>query len=329
MNEIKKILVIGGAGYVGTNLVTELLKNNYHVTVYDLMIYGNKLPEGKSNLKTIKGDVRDQRKLEQSLKGQDAIIHLACISNDPSFELNPKLGQEINFDCFEPLVKASKNNGVKQFIYASSSSVYGVKDTPDVTEDASLEPLTDYSKFKAKCEDILISNTNSNFIGTIIRPATVCGFSLRQRLDLVVNILTNLAYHKNLIKIFGGSQLRPNIHIDDMVRSYVCVLNAKKNLIQDQIFNVGFENHSVEKLALMVKKNIKSEIDLEYTKSDDNRSYHINSNKIKKVLGFKPIKSIEEAIQDLISAFEKKLFNNTLSNEEYFNIKKMQKINLK
>ena len=324
---MKKIIVIGGAGYVGCELVSKLLKKNYLVTVYDLMIYGNNLPENK-NLKIIKGDVRDIIKLKESLKHQDTVIHLACISNDPSFELNPKLGQEINFDCFEPLVLAAKENGVKHFIYASSSSVYGVKDTPMVTEDAKLDPLTDYSKFKVKCEEILLSNTTNNFFGSIIRPATVCGYSSRQRLDLVVNILTNLAYHKKIIKIFGGSQLRPNIHISDMVNSYICLMESDKSKIKNQIFNVGFENHSVETLALMVQKNMNSEIELEYSKSDDNRSYHIDSQKISKILNFKPKKNINEGIKDLIAAFDKKLFSNTLNNEEYFNIKKMQKINL-
>jgi len=298
MNEIKKILVIGGAGYVGTNLVTELLKNNYHVTVYDLMIYGNKLPEGKSSLKTIKGDVRDQRKLEQSLKDQDAIIHLACISNDPSFELNPKLGQEINFDCFEPLVKASKNNGVKQFIYASSSSVYGVKDTPDVTEDASLEPLTDYSKFKAKCEDILISNTNSNFIGTIIRPATVCGFSKRLRLDVVLNLFCYQAFFKKKITVLGGKQIRPILHIKDMVDVYDFIL--KKNITG--IYNVGFENLSVKKIAQEICRTNKTII--EFKKSNDPRSYRMNSDKIIKK-GFKPKYNFKDCIKDLLTEFKK------------------------
>ena len=325
---MKKILVIGGAGYVGCELVKDLLKKNYKVKVYDLMIYGNNLPTNNKNLEIVKGDVRNLPKLRESLKNNDAVIHLACISNDPSFELNPELGKEINFDCFEPLVLASKELGVKHFIYASSSSVYGVKDIPEVTEEASLDPLTDYSKFKVQCEDILLSNTDNNFVGSIIRPATVCGYSPRQRLDLVVNILTNLAYHKKIIKIFGGKQLRPNIHINDMVDSYICLLDADKNKVNDQIFNVGFENHSVETLAHLVQKNIKEKVDLEYSESNDNRSYHINSKKISNTLGFKPKKNINEAIKDLINAFDKNVFSDTLINEEYFNIKKMQKIKL-
>ena len=321
---MKNIFVIGGAGYVGSQLVPALLKNNYSVTVYDL----NNLPIDDKNLTVIKGDVRDISKLKKSLNNQDAVIHLACISNDPSFELNPKLGKEINYDCFKPLVVASKEMGIKHFIYASSSSVYGVKDIPDVTEAATLEPLTDYSKFKVQCEEILLSTTNSNFIGSVIRPATVCGYSPRQRLDLVVNILTNFAYHKKIIKIFGGAQLRPNIHISDMVDSYLCLLKSDVKKISNEVFNVGFENHSVETLAKMVKNNIQENVEIEYSKSDDNRSYHVNSEKISKILGFTPKKNINEAIKDLISAFKKKSLINTFENEDYFNIKKMQKINL-
>ncbi len=326
---MKKIIVIGGAGYVGCRLVPELLKIGYNVTVFDLFIYGNNLPKKEKNLNVVKGDVRNIIKLKKALKNQDIVIHLACISNDPSFELNPKLGQEINFDCFEPLVKASKEQGIEHFIYASSSSVYGVKDLPKVTETASLEPLTDYSKFKVQCEDILLSKTDSNFVGSVIRPATVCGYSPRQRLDLVVNILTNFAYHKKKIKIFGGSQLRPNIHISDMVDSYICLIKSEKDKVKNQIFNVGFENHSVEKLATMVKENIKEKVELEFHQSDDNRSYHIDSKKISDLLSFKPKKNINEAIKDLIDAFKKNALYNTFDNEEYFNIKKMQKISLK
>jgi len=325
---MKKIIVIGGAGYVGCELVRELLKNKFKVLVYDLMIYGNNLPNKNPNLEVVQGDIRNISKLKESLKNQDILIHLACISNDPSFELNPKLGKEINYDSFKPIVKEAKDLGINHFIYASSSSVYGVKDKADVTEQDTLEPLTDYSKFKANCEDILLSQTNENFIGTIIRPATVCGYSTRQRLDLVVNILTNHAYHYNKIKIFGGNQLRPNIHIGDMVSSYISVISCEVNKVKNQIFNVGFENHSVSKLAEMVKNNLKNDVEIEYIKSNDNRSYHINSDKITKMIGFKPKKNIDTAIKDLIRAFKAKKLIDTFNNIEFYNIKKMQKINL-
>ena len=176
----------------------------------------------------IKGDIRNKKLLNKITKEQDVVIHLACISNDPSFELNPTLGKSINLDAFEPLVKISKKNKVKRFIYASSSSVYGIKKVKNVIEKMKLSPLTDYSKFKAKCEKILNKYGSDDFIVTTIRPATVCGYGSRQRLDVVVNILSNLAFHNRKITVFGGNQLRPNIHITDMVNVYLKLITAPK-----------------------------------------------------------------------------------------------------
>ena len=236
---MRRIFVTGGAGYVGSALVPKLIERGYQVTVYDLMIYGEDVIEKNKNLIMIKGDIRDQKLLEKSLTDQDVVIHLACISNDPSFELNPSLGKSINLDSFEPLVKISKQKKVRQFIYASSSSVYGIKEEKNVDESMSLKPLTDYSKFKADCEKILDMYGDDSFTVTSIRPATVCGYARRQRLDVIVNILTNFAYHKKEIQIFGGKQLRPNIHIDDMVRVYLEIIEADKKRINKEIFNVG------------------------------------------------------------------------------------------
>lgn len=324
---MKKIFITGGAGYVGSVLVPYLLHKEYEVTVFDLFIYGNTLPN-HPKLKFIKGDLRDKKKLEEAIQGNETVIHLACISNDPSFELNPILGKQINLDSFEPLVQIAKKNKIKRFIYASSSSVYGIKKEKNVTEDMVLEPLTDYSKFKAMCERILLKHKSENFIVTILRPATVCGYSPRQRLDLVVNILANLAYHKREISVFGGDQLRPNIHIKDMVRSYELLINADEKMINGEIFNVGFENKTVKELALDVKKIIGSDVAIKNFSSDDNRSYHISSNKILDRLNFKTKFNILDAVQDLKEAFEKKLLFNCLDNEDYFNIKKMNQINL-
>ena len=249
----KRIFITGGAGYVGSKLVPKLLELDYIVTVLDLMIYGEEVLSDHKNLKKIKGDIRNQNLLEKILPGHDAVIHLACISNDPSFELNPTLGKSINLDAFDPLVKLSLKSKIRQFIYASSSSVYGIKNVKDVTEDMKLEPLTDYSRFKGECEKILNKHSSDEFITTTIRPSTVCGYAKRQRLDLVVNILTNHAFHNRKIKVFGGQQLRPNIHIDDMVDSYLTVLKADKNKINREIFNVGFKNQTVNELASDVK----------------------------------------------------------------------------
>ena len=328
-SKIKNIFITGGAGYVGVVLTSYLLKKGHHVTVLDLMIYGEEVLEKHKNLKILKGDIRNTQLLEKELPGHDILIHLACISNDPSFELNPELGKSINLDAFEPLVKLAKKNSIKRFIYASSSSVYGVKSEKNVSEGMSLEPLTDYSKFKADCEDILMQNISDNFTPVVIRPATVCGYSPRQRLDVVVNILTNLAYHKKEVSVFGGEQLRPNIHILDMVRAYDCLINAKKELVSGQIFNAGYENQTVNHLASLVKKVIGDDVVVKHVSSNDNRSYHISSKKIEKVLGFKTEKTIEDAIGDLKSAFEKKLLTDTFSNEKYFNIKRMNNLKLK
>ena len=324
---MKKIFITGGAGYVGSVLIPILLEKNFQVISYDLMIYGQTLPEN-DNLKIVKGDIRNQELLEKNISGSDIVIHLACISNDPSFELNPKLGKSINLDAFEPLVKISKKNNVQRFIYASSSSVYGIKKDKNVYEDMTLEPLTDYSKFKADCEKILYKYSSSDFVTTVIRPATVCGYSKRQRLDLVVNILTNLGYHNKLIKVLGGSQLRPNIHIYDMCMSYLKVMEAPKDLVNKQAFNVGFENHSVLDLAKLVKQNLDETVKIMQMESNDQRSYHVSSEKIRKLLHFNPSKNIEDAVKDLINAFSNNIFSDTLNNQFYFNIKRMNNINL-
>ena len=326
---MKKIFVIGGGGYVGSALVPRMLDAGYSVTVYDLFIYGENVMEKHPYLSTIKGDIRDLNLLEKSLKGFDSIIHLACISNDPSFELNPALGKSINLDCFKPLIEIAKKIKVKRFIYASSSSVYGIKKEKNVIETLSLEPLTDYSKFKVECEKILSQFTSDNFETVIIRPATVCGYAKRQRLDVVVNILTNLAYNNRKIKVFGGDQLRPNIHIQDMVNIYLEVLKADKKLVNGEIFNAGYDNFKVSDIALTVKEVIGSDITIETLPTDDNRSYHVSSEKIKKTLNYSPKHTIKDAILDLKKAFEENKLPNSLKDSQYFNIKKMQEIKLK
>jgi len=310
-------------------LVPRLLQEGHRVTVLDLMIYGEDVLPKNPALTLIKGDIRNLELLKSSIPGHDVVIHLACISNDPSFELNPELGKSINLDPFRPMVEISKNAGVKRFFYASSSSVYGIKDEPNVHEDMPLEPLTDYSVFKMNCEEILSEYQSDEFTTTTIRPATVCGYSPRQRLDVVVNILTNLAYHKREISVFGGAQLRPNIHIADMVEIYVVLLNAPKEKIAGEIFNGGYENYSVLQLAEAVRDVIGEDVVLKTTPTDDNRSYHVSSKKIADVLGFAASHTIKDAVSDIKNAFEKGFLPNSLEDEMYFNIKRMQSINLK
>lgn len=323
-----KILITGGAGYVGSKLVPKLLELNHKITVLDLMLYGQDVLADNENLIKVKGDIRDQKLLEKIVPSHDIVIHLACISNDPSFELNPKLGKSINLDAFEPLVNISRKNKVSRFVYASSSSVYGIKKEKNVTEDMSLEPLTDYSKFKGECERILNNYKSDDFVVTTIRPSTVCGYARRQRLDLVVNILTNHAYHNREIKVFGGDQLRPNVHINDMIRSYLAVLDASPEKINGEIFNVGYRNQTVNELAEDVKTIIGEDVKILRTESDDKRSYHVSNEKIKNVLGFETKNTIQDAVRDLKDAFDNKLLPNSFEDQKYFNIKTMNSIKL-
>lgn len=332
MNGVKVVLVTGGAGYVGSVLVPKLLERGYSVKVLDLFLFGESIFDwGRDNsrLELIKGDIRDQKLLRSIVRGCDALIHLACISNDPSFELNPSLGRSINFDAFPPLVDISKECGVRLFIYASSSSVYGIKKERDVHEDLSLEPLTDYSKYKALCEEILLQKRERGFVTTIIRPATVCGYAPRLRLDLIVNILTNHAFNCRKIKVFGGEQLRPNIHIEDMAELYLFILESAESEIDGKIYNVGSENHSVSEIAEMVREIVGEDVISVKTPSEDCRSYHISSEKIKEELGFFSKYTIQDAVRSLLLAFQNQQIPNPMEDKKYYNIRTMQALDLK
>ena len=330
-SHLKQILVTGGGGYVGAVLVPKLLQSGYNVTVLDLFIYGEQVLEGvqnNPNLKIIKGDIRDSALIEKTISGTDAVIHLACISNDPSYDLNPALGKSINYDAFMPLVDVSKKNRVKRFIYASSSSVYGIKSEKEVTEDLPLEPLTDYSKYKALCEAYLDKAASDDFVVTTVRPATVCGYSPRLRLDLTVNILTNHAINKGKITVFGGEQKRPNLHIADMTDAYLFLLLQPAKKINRKIYNIGYENMKVMEIARLIQKTIGGDIPIAMTPTNDIRSYHVSSARIKKELGFVAKHSIEEAVLGLKSAFEEGKIPNALEDRVYYNIKMMQSIDL-
>lgn len=325
----RNVLVTGGAGYVGAVLVPKLLRAGHRVTVLDLFIYGDTLAgvADHPNLRQVRGDLRDAAVVADVLSGCDAVIHLACISNDPSFELDPGLGKSINHEAFRPLVRAAKAAGVERFVYASSSSVYGVKEEENVTEDLSLEPLTDYSRFKALCEEELLGERAPGFAVLILRPATVCGYSPRLRLDLTVNILTNHAVNNGRIKVFGGSQKRPNIHIEDMTDIYLECLVAPAEAIDGKVFNAGYQNYPVQAIAEMVR-GVVGEVPIEVLPTDDLRSYHVNSDRIRRELGFTPRHTIEQAISDLCGAFAAGRVPDPMDDPRYYNIKRMQELSL-
>jgi nucleoside-diphosphate-sugar epimerase len=331
-----KVFVTGGAGYCGSLLVPQLLKSGYKVTVYDTLFFGDRfLPKTDPNLRLVQGDIRDASKLARAVEGHDAFASLACISNDASFELDEKLSTSINMDAFEPMVKAAKEAGVKRFVYASSSSVYGMSDAPNVTEDHPLVPLTLYNKYKGLCEPVLKKYADDTMTGVIFRPATVCGYAPRLRLDLSVNILTNHAVTNNKIVVFGGSQLRPNLHVRDYCDAVEMFLSAPKEKIQKETFNIGYQNMSIMEIAQLVKKVVaeefpgRSETEIVTTPSDDLRSYHINSDKVYRTLGYRPKYSVEDAIRGLCRAFREEKIPNSMADDWYYNIRTMKKLEIR
>jgi nucleoside-diphosphate-sugar epimerase len=310
----KKILITGGSGYVGSLLVNKLAEKGHDITVVDTLWFGNNFEKNKK-VKLIKKDIRNIESI--SLNGFDTVIHLANIANDPSAQIDPNISWEINVLASYQLLEKAKNNGVKKFIYASSGSVYGVKKEKKVTEDLSLVPISTYNKTKLIFEKILMSYNDKKFKIYCIRPGTVCGVSPRIRWDLSVNLLTLSAIKSNVIKVFGGGQFRPHIHIKDMVRVYEHFLN--KNL-KTGIYNASFECFTIKKLARFIKKKTKARI--VYYKSDDIRSYRLNADKLIRS-GFVPKFSVKDAINEIIELNSNKKLTDNINN---YNLKKMQKL---
>jgi len=333
----EKVAVIGGAGYVGAVLVPRLLAEGYEVVVLDLFIYGEEPLAPVLNhprLTVVRGDVRDQGVVRQAVHGCEAVIHLACISNDPSVELDPALSQSVNFDAFGPCVKTARESGVRRFIFASSGSVYGVSDSPQVTEDHPLVPVSLYNKYKALCEPVLFAEQSPSFTTVAIRPATICGYSPRQRLDLTVNILTSHAVNNGRITVFGGAQMRPNLHMADMVDLYCLLLSVPAEKIAGRVFNAGYQNLTVADTATVIRDVVRremperGEIEIVTTPSDDIRSYRINSDRIRLELGFVPARTIEDGARDLIRAFKAGLLPDAMTDIRYSNIRMMKAIQL-
>lgn len=323
-----KVLVTGGMGYVGSRLVPQLLADGHQVVAYDIGWFGDgHLPTDHAALEMVFADIRDRAKLWRALDGVEAVIHLACVSNDHSCQLDEALSTSINYDAFEPLVVAAKMSGVRRFIYCSSSSVYGVSEAPEVREDHPLVPLTLYNRYKGMCEPLLFKHMADNFECVTIRPATVCGPAPRMRFDLTVNIITAHAVLKRAITVFGGKQRRPNLHIEDMVRCYQTLLNAPAERIQGQTFNVGTANMAVGEVAALVQRVVRDEMGLEVsvetTESTDTRSYHINSEKIQRALGFVPQLPVAQAVIDICDRFRAEQWQDGLTNPIYTNVKQL------
>jgi nucleoside-diphosphate-sugar epimerase len=321
---LKKLFITGGGGYVGTRLVPAMLDFGYKVIVYDTFYYGNYLNQN-NNLISIKGDIRDKDKLSSSIPEGADVLHLACISNDASFALNPDLSRTINYEAFVDLVTIAKKNQVKRFVYASTSSVYGVSEADNITEDHPLKPITHYNTYKAMCEPILLQEENNIFQPVIFRPATVCGYSPRMRLDLSVNILTAHAITKNLITVFGGTQRRPNLHILDYIDACIILLNS--NDVVGKTYNIGNENMTLAEIAKLVRSTLTevdpkfSNIEITTTPSDDIRSYHIDSSRIFREIGFKPTRTISDAVKEIYFAFVNKAIDINIDLSKYHNVK--------
>jgi nucleoside-diphosphate-sugar epimerase len=333
----KRVLIIGGLGFVGSRLVKKLI-TDYEINILDTGWFWEDLSKARFELNSgtgrtaqvFIGDIRNKTLVRRSMRGCDAVVHLACLSNDPSSELNPDLTKSINIDGNDAVIDVACNEKPERFIYASSSSVYGIQPPEvDVTEQIKLSPLTDYSKFKAVIENSVRLNTEHGYLnGIIVRPATVCGYSPRQRLDLVANIFVDQAINGDCIRVTGGDNYRPCLGISRMVDCYRFLLEGYLPELVGQTFNVGGPNYTVRDLAILVRDSVKralgKTVDIQETTTNDNRSYRINSDKIKS-FGFEPY-DIQRDIQELIDSLY--LYNNHkgTTNAPMLNLEKSKNI---
>lgn len=299
------VLVTGAGGYIGTVLVPKLLGAGHRVTGLDLFYYGAERLPPHERLRRIQGDLRDDARVSELLvDGRfDAVVHLAAISNDPSSEIDPELTKSVNLTAVRHLMHESKAHGVDRFVYASSASVYGIKDKSDVTEDESVDPITLYARYKAEGEEILNRLVDSSFCGVSVRSATVCGYSPRLRLDLTINILSHFALTRGAIRVFGGTQTRPNIHIEDITDFYMHMLEVDDGRIRGRSFNVSAQNHSVMALAELVQAEIGADVEIYVVPTDDERSYSLSAKRVRMELGYVPTRPLGLACRELREAY--------------------------
>src|SRR6266850_4605042 len=330
----KKILVTGGFGYVGSRLTPHLLGLGHQVRVLDLMLYTSSGLESlkadpsylqwSNRFELVEGDLREPRTVERAVAGMDTIIHLAAISNDPTGDIDEVLTRQVNFDAIGTLVAEARTAGVKRFINASSSSVFGIKADADVTEQLEPEPLTFYSKYKALSEWLIVAASSPEFCSVNIRPATICGYSPRQRFDLTVNKLTADALRKRVITVHGGQQRRPNVGITDMNNVYAQLIETDASRINGRTFNFGFENLKVIEIAELIQSELADlKVEIKVTDTLDQRDYHISSAKIVNALRYKPVSSIRQEVAHLRKALEAGSFPD-IDAPEHYNLKFMK-----
>jgi nucleoside-diphosphate-sugar epimerase len=324
-----KVLVTGGAGYIGSVLTRKLLAAGYHVTVLDNMTYtdiGLRQLYQSPNLIVVRGDIREKADIENAVKGVDSLIHLAAIANDPSGELDPEVTRSTNLRSYPLLLKLARDSGVKRFINASTFSVYGVSDVPNLTEEMPLHPLKEYSICKAKAEEIVAEYNSRDFTTTSLRCATVCGWSPRMRFDLIVNTLTAHAIVNKKITVMGGNQQRPQIHIQDLTDYFVAMLEAPASIIGGQVFNAGAENASISSIADEIRASLDESIQIEIVPPrSDERSYHVSSEKLQRSLGLAPKRGIRNAVDEIANAYSAHLWTNP-DDAIYNNVRRMTEL---
>ena len=331
---MSNILVTGGFGYVGSRLVPHLLSLGHDVRVLDLMLYTDagfealksdpKWSEWKARFGLVRGDLRNVNKVREALAGRDTVIHLAAISNDPTGDIDEVLTRQVNFDAIGMLLALAKEAGVRRFINASSSSVFGARTESEINERLEPEPITYYSKYKALSEWLVLAAATPEFCAVNVRPATICGYSPRQRFDLTVNKLTADALRKRVITVHGGQQRRPNVGMTDMINLYGLLVDAPSGKINGRTFNFGFENHKVIDIAKIIQSELADlNVEIMVTDTQDHRDYHISSDRILHDLGYKPVSSIKQEVADLRRVLESGKFPD-IDAPEHYNMKFMK-----